>query len=283
MILINRKISPAIFACVTGYRVTIQIAVFFFLLVLPGCISFRKITNIPAGIHRDSISGNYWSADYSRRGGLNYIVTLPGKYFETNGSYPLILFLHSFAERGRDLRLLIKNDEHGDDRLGVKALKESQFQFITVSPLCPAHEGWPFLDRRLNLMLKDAVKKYRINTLRTYLTGVSMGGMGTWSLAMDHPHWFAAIAPVSGAIIFPMTRLKPHALRNIPVWAFHDSKDSTISIGYEEGKAERLKKAGVNIRYTITETGRHDIWKDIYSGGEIFKWFLQNEKVKKIK
>jgi predicted peptidase len=280
MILITLKMCHVNFACRRGCKVIRLVAGLILLSVLPGCMTFKKITAIPAARQSYTITGNYWSADYSRRGGLNYIVTFPRKYFETNESYPLILFLHSFAERGRDLKLLIKNDEHGDDRLGVKALKESQFQFITISPLCPAHEGWPFLDRRLNLMLKDALKKYRINTSRIYLTGISMGGMGTWSLAMDHPHWFAAIAPVSGAIIFPMTRLKPHALRNIPVWAFHDKNDSTISIRYEQGKAERLKKAGVNIKYTVTDSGGHEIWKDIYSKPDIFNWFLGIEKRK---
>lgn len=280
MILITLKMCHVNIACRRGCKVISLVAGLILLSIIPGCTTFKKISGIPAGRQSDTTTGNYWSADYSRRGGLNYIVTFPRNYFETNESYPLILFLHSFAERGRDLKLLIKNDEHGDDRLGVKALNESQFQFITISPLCPAHEGWPFLDRRLNLMLKDAVKKYRINTSRIYLTGISMGGMGTWSLAMDHPHWFAAIAPVSGAIIFPMTRLKPHALRNIPVWAFHDKKDSTISIHYEQGKAERLKKAGVNIKYTVTDNGGHEIWKDIYSKPDIFNWFLGIEKGK---
>jgi predicted peptidase len=280
MIIITRKICSATNACGSAYKEIFLIAGFIFLFVFQGCITFKKITGLPEGRQIDSISGNSWSADYSRRGGLNYIVTFPGQYFNSNESFPLILFLHSFAERGRDLKILIKDDSGGADRLAVKALKERQFPFITISPLCPEHEGWPFLDRRLNLMLKDAIRKYRINTSKIYLTGISMGGMGTWSLAMDHPHWFAAIAPVSGAIIFPMTRLKPGALKDIPVWAFHDRKDSTIAIGYEQGKVERLKKAGVDIKYTISDTGRHDIWKDIYSRGDVFKWFLGTEKKK---
>jgi predicted peptidase len=283
MILITRKIRPAIFEPALHNLENLMITGLIFLLFLPGCISFRKIQGLPEDRQVDSISGNYWLADYSRRGGLNYIVTFPGRYFETNDSFPLILFLHSFAERSRDLKILIRNDEGGDDRLAVKALRETQFPFITVSPLCPDHEGWPFLDRRLNLLMKDAVKKYRINTSKIYLTGISMGGMGSWSLAMDHPRWFAAVAPVSGAIIFPMTIMKPGALKDIPVWAFHDKNDPTIAIKYEQGKVDRLEKAGVNIRYTITDTGRHDIWKNIYSNSDLFKWFLENEKMKKSK
>ncbi len=265
-------------------RIALKVVKLLFYVVLlsliPGCLTFKKISDVPGGRQTDSITGNYWSADYSRRGGLNYIVTLPGQYLDTNEPFPLILFLHSQAERGRDITMLIKNDNGGADRLAVKALKEVHFPFITISPLCPKLEGWPFLDRRLNLLLKDVVKKYRVNISKIYITGVSMGGMGTWSMAMGHPHWFAAIAPISGAIIYPMTRLKPKALKDIPVWAFHDRKDSTISIKYEEAKVIRLKKEGVNVKYTISETGRHDIWKDIYAGQDIFNWFLGIEKRK---
>jgi predicted peptidase len=252
----------------------------FLLLLIPGCSTFTKISDEPAGIQTDPVTGNYWLADYSARGGLNYIVTLPNQYFDSNEHFPVILFLHSSAERGRNIRLLAKNDAGGNDRLAVKALSEKQFQFITISPLCPKSEGWPFLNRRLNLLLKDVTTKYRTDESRIYLTGISMGGMGVWSLAMDHPRWFAAIAPISGAIIFPMTTLKPKALRNIPVWAFHDKKDSTIAFRYEEEKVARLIKSGVNVKYTVSETGRHDIWKDIYTHQDIFNWFLGIEKKK---
>jgi predicted peptidase len=273
------KIRTIIFTDVIIQKAIHFITGVLMLTLISGCISFKKIANMPVGPQVDSATGNFWSAGYSGRSGLNYIVTFPLHYFDSNESYPLILFLHSYAERG-DLNLLVKNDNGANDRLSLIALKNKQFPFITISPLCPQNEGWPFLDRRLNLLLKDVTKKYRINASKIYLTGVSMGGMGVWSLAMGHPHWFAAIAPISGAIIFPMTIMKPGAIRNIPVWAFHDKKDSTIAIKYEQGKVARLVKAGVNVKYTISDTGRHDIWKDIYTRKDIFDWFLGIEKRK---
>lgn len=245
-----------------------------------GCISLRKINDMPVGKHTDSITGNYWYAEYSKRSRLNYIVTFPKQYEETNTKFPFILFLHSQAERGTDINLLVKK-ENGDC-LAALALKDKQFSFITVSPLCPKNYGWPFLNRRLNLLLKDVTKKYRISTSKIYLTGVSMGGMGVWSLAMYHPKWFAAIAPISGIIIFPMTIMRPGAVKNIPIWAFHDRFDSTLSIKYEESKIMRVIKAGGNVKYTISETGKHEIWKEIYAKPDIFNWFLGIEK-KKIK
>jgi len=190
----------------------------------------------------------------------------------TGEAFPLILFLHSQAERGTDINLLVKEDNK--DIISPLALKDEQFPFITISPLCPKNYGWPFLDRRLNLLLKDVTRKYRINTSKIYLTGVSMGAMGVWSLAMDHPHWFAAIAPISGIIIFPMTIMKPRTLKNIPIWAFHDRFDTTLSIKYEEGKVKRVIKAGGNVKYTISETGNHEIWKEIYAKPDIYNWFL---------
>jgi len=248
------------------------------ILISHSCISFKKITDMPSGKHTDSISGNYWYADYSARSRLNYIATFPQKYEKTNDSYPLILFLHSQAERGTNISLLVNYENR--DCLSPLALKDKQFPFITISPLCPKNIGWPFINRRLNLLLKDVTKKYRINTSKIYLTGVSMGGMGVWSLAMDHPKWFAAIAPISGCIIFPMTIMKPRALRNIHVWAFHDRFDTTLPIKFEEGKVKRVIKAGGNVKYSISETGNHEIWREIYAKPDIFNWFLGIEKKK---
>ena len=242
------------------------------MLASHSCISFKKIAGMPAGKQIDSKTGNYWYAEYSQRSRLNYIVTFPKRYEVTGEAFPLILFLHSQAERGTNIDLLVKEDNR--DIISPLALKDEQFPFITISPLCPKNYGWPFLDRRLNLLLKDVTRKYRINTSKIYLTGVSMGAMGVWSLAMDHPHWFAAIAPISGIIIFPMTIMKPRTLKNIPIWAFHDRFDTTLSIKYEEGKVKRVIKAGGNVKYTISETGNHEIWKEIYAKPDIYNWFL---------
>jgi predicted peptidase len=249
-----------------------------FILASHSCIGFKKITSMPAGKQTDTKTGNYWYAEYSKKSRLNYIVTFPERYEETSETFPLILFLHSQAERGADISLLVKDDNM--DVLSPLALKDKQFPFITISPLCPKNYGWPFLNRRLNLLLKDATKKYRINTSKIYLTGVSMGAMGVWSMAMDHPHWFAAIAPISGIILFPMTIMKPKAVKNIPIWAFHDRFDTTLAIKYEEDKVKRVIKADGNVTYTISETGNHEIWKELYAKPDIFNWFLGIEKGK---
>jgi predicted peptidase len=248
------------------------------IFIIHGCISFKRIAGMPVGKQTDSITGNYWYAEYSKRSRLNYIVTFPKQYEETNENFPFILFLHSQAERGTDINLLVKKDNR--DCLAPLALKDKQFSFITISPLCPKNFGWPFIDRRLNLLLKDVTRKYRINNSKIYLTGVSMGGMGVWSLAMDHPRWFAAIAPISGCIIFPLTRMKPRAVKNIPIWAFHDRFDTTLPIKLEESKIMRVIKAGGNVKYTISETGNHEIWKEIYAKPDIFNWFLGIERKK---
>jgi predicted peptidase len=249
-----------------------------FMIIIHGCISFKKIPNMPAGKQTDSTTGNYWYAEYSKKSRLNYIATFPKQYEENNGTFPLIFFLHSQAERGTDISLLVKRENL--DCLAPLALKDKQFPFITISPLCPENIGWPFIDRRLNLLLKDVTKKYRVNSSKIYLTGVSMGGMGVWSLAMDHPRWFAAVAPISGVIIFPMTIMRPKALKNIPIWAFHDRFDTTLPIKFEEGKITRVIKAGGNVKYTVSETGNHEIWKEIYTKPDIFNWFLGIEKKK---
>ncbi|HNX66861.1 MAG TPA: hypothetical protein PKH02_08260 [Bacteroidales bacterium] len=248
--------------------------------LVTGCLGFREAAGRPEGNHADSLTGNYWRAGYSGKSRLNYVVTFPHDYDTDSSSYPLILFLHSQAERGDDINLLIDNESRGSDLLTPVALKDKDFPFITISPLCPKHWGWPVIDWRLNRLLREVTKKYRINTSKIYLTGVSMGGMGTWSLAMGYPHWFAAIAPISGGIMFPMTVMKPRSIKNIPVWAFHDRYDTTIPIRFEENKVNRLIHAGGNVKYTVTETGRHEIWTDIFDKPDLFNWFLEYEKGK---
>lgn len=248
--------------------------------LLTGCAGFRKAADLPEDPHNYKLTGNTWYAGYSERSRLNYIVTLPSDYDTGSKKYPLILFLHSQAERGSNVTLLIDNQSGGSDLIAPLALKDKNFPFITISPLCPAHYGWPVLNQRVNRLLKDVTVKYRTDLSRIYITGVSMGGMGTWSVAMKHPHWFAAMAPISGGTMFPMTVMRPKRIKNIPVWAFHDRYDKTIPIKFEEKDIERLKKAGGNVRYTVTETGRHEIWTDIYNKPDIFNWLLENEKKK---
>jgi len=142
------------------------------------CASFKK-TELPTGYQINTITGNYWIAAFSEISGLNYIITFPKDYeTDTKEKYPLIIFLHSTAEIGDDINLVMQNPAGEGNGLAPYALKKDNFRYITISPLCPSKAYWPLLNNRLNLLVKDVTQKFYIDNKRIYLTGVSMGGMG---------------------------------------------------------------------------------------------------------
>ena len=126
-----------------------------------------------------------------RRTSLNYLLWLPADYKKDKSkTFPVMIFLHGSGERGENLDLVKKN--------GPPSFVENRpdFPFILVSPQCPEGTWWEIED--LQAMLEKILDKYRIDRSRIYLTGLSMGGFGTWSWACKYPDQFAAIAPVCG-------------------------------------------------------------------------------------
>ena len=124
---------------------------------------------------------------------MEYLLFLPESYAQsTNQKFPLILFLHGAGERGRDLDSV--------KRHGIPKIVETNpdFPFIAVSPQCPEDSWWTSELHTINGLIEEVVEKYQVDTSRIYLTGLSMGGFGTWSLASMYPERFAAIAPVCG-------------------------------------------------------------------------------------
>src|SRR5436190_19877428 len=121
---------------------------------------------------------------------LNYLLFLPRGYEPSGKRWPLILFLHGAGERGSDIQ---KVATHGPPK---KVKNDPDFPFIVVSPQCPEREHWS--NDSLLLLLEEVLNKYSVDTNRVYLTGLSMGGYGTWSLALAYPEKFAAIVPICG-------------------------------------------------------------------------------------
>jgi pimeloyl-ACP methyl ester carboxylesterase len=130
-----------------------------------------------------------FQARLTRTVSLNYLLYLPGDYQASGAKHwPMILFLHGAGERGADLDLVAK---HGPPKL---VAQKQEFPFVIVSPQCPAGQRWD--DEALVALLDHVLAKYKVDTTRIYLTGLSMGGYGTWSLAVNHPERFAAAAPI---------------------------------------------------------------------------------------
>ena len=179
----------------------------------------------------------------------------------------MIIFLHGSGERGNDLEKV--------KTWGPPAIveKNPDFPFILLSPQCPDGEWWN--SYLLKMMIDDVLSKYNVDKTRVYLTGLSMGGFGTWDLAIAFPDYFAAIAPVCGG---GNTQLIER-LKDIPTWVFHGAKDLAVFEEQSARMVDALKKVGGNVKYTVLPEGGHgDAWKFAYSESNLFDWFLQHHK-----
>jgi predicted peptidase len=198
---------------------------------------------------------------------LNYLIYLPKDYEDKSSKekWPVIFFLHGSGERGTDLDSVKKN--------GLPMLVEkTDYPFIVVSPQCPEGERWdPYA---LNSLYKEILKKYRADKNRVYLTGLSMGGYGTWAWAIESPDKFAAIAPVCGGGDPMMTSI----IKNVPVWAFHGLKDNVVLPSESIEMIDALKKSGANPKLTLYPDASHDSWTLTYNNPELYEWFLQHRK-----
>ncbi len=194
----------------------------------------------------------------------DYLLFLPRDYGRERGSkrWPLILFLHGAGERGENLELVKKH--------GLAKIVETRpdFPCIVVSPQCP-EDGW-WSSEVLAALLDEVEKKHRVDERRICVTGLSMGGFGTWQLAIDYPHRFAAIAPICGG---GNTLLVPR-IAHLPIWTFHGAKDRVVPIEYSRAMVRSLRQHGAKPKFTIYPDAVHDSWTRTYENPRLYKWLL---------
>jgi predicted peptidase len=196
---------------------------------------------------------------------LGYLLFLPEGYGKTDQAWPLLLFLHGAGESGTDLaRVKI----HGPPKL-VETKKD--FPFIVVSPQSPGR-GWNA--ETLTALLDEVVAKHKVDPNRIYVTGLSMGGFGTWTLAAATPERFAAIVPICGG----GNPADAKRLKDLPIWVFHGAKDRTVPLERSEVMVNALKAAGSNVKFTVYPEAGHDSWTETYNNPELYKWLLQQRR-----
>ena len=202
---------------------------------------------------------------------LKYLFSLPKDYSNAKKTtWPLILFLHGMGERGDDLELV---KIHGIPKI-VKT--QEDFPFIAISPQCPIEYVWADkkMLRALESLVLKIIKNYRIDKTRVYVTGLSMGGYGTWALATRRPDLFAAAVPICGGGD-PAT---VNVLKNLPIWVFHGGLDKVVLAEESEKMVRALEKAGGKIRYTLYPQAYHDSWTETYDNSALYDWMLSNRK-----
>lgn len=196
---------------------------------------------------------------------LSYLLYLPRDY-EKQDKWPLLLFLHGSGERGDDIERV---KVHGPPRL-IAAGKE--FPLIVVSPQCPELRTWHPLE--LKALLDDLVQRYKVDQDRIYLTGLSMGGSGTWMLAMNFPERFAAIAPICG-------RGDPDGAKRIahlPIRVFHGAKDEAVPLEYSQKMVDALQKIDADVQLTVYPEAEHDSWTETYDNPGFYEWLLEHKR-----
>lgn len=201
-------------------------------------------------------------------GTLDYLLFVPNPS-KGNQKPPLILFLHGAGERGNGNLPLVK--KHGPPK---NVESNPDFPFVVISPQCPTGKWWT--DDNLQTMLLELIDKIeteqQTDSSRVYLTGLSMGGFGSWKLAAAHPERFAAIVPICGG----GEPADAKSLAKLPIWVFHGAKDTAVPLKRSEEMVEAVKEAGGNIEFTVYPEAGHDSWTETYNNPKLYDWLMKH-------
>ncbi len=197
---------------------------------------------------------------------LQYIIRYPDGYVEGE-KYPVLIYLHGAGGRGRDIQVI------KDHPVFSITAQHEKFPFICVAPQCYANSWFDIFEKLQDFALyiynSDFCDKRRV-----YLMGASMGGYGTWQLAMSRPELFAAIVPICGGGMY----WNAPRLKNVPVWAFHGACDPAVLPRESEIMVHRVKMGGGTAKLTLYEGGGHNAWTETFQNKEVFEWLLSNVK-----
>jgi predicted peptidase len=205
-----------------------------------------------------------------------YVVFVPHDY-DGKKEYPIILFLHGAGETKGGKKMPVE--------VGIgPAIKkrEKDFPFIVVIPQAEAAKskvgGRWYADaqdgKRALAMLDEVMKEYKVDAKRQYLTGLSMGGFGTWHIAFRHADRWAAVAPICGGGD-PKAAEK---LKDLPIWCFHGADDNVVRADLSRTMIDAIKKAGGEPKYTEYPGVGHNSWDKAYGTDELYTWLLEQKK-----
>ena len=219
--------------------------------------------------------------------GQHYMVWLPQEYAtDQDKTWPVIVALHGRGEWGDSLELV-------RTRGLAQYLNEGHtVPAIVVVPQTPQEQLWHPLF--VDAVMKDAASRYRFDNSRIYLTGLSMGGIGSWSTAVAYPHRFAAMAPIAACLLndIYMDRMGDQLaepalfmpflqrIRHLPTWVFHGDRDSIVPTALGQRSVALLKQAGGEPKTTIFPMTDHDSWSATYFDTPAFyDWLFQQRNV----
>jgi predicted peptidase len=238
--------------------------------IILAALTLLTAVPLPAGEKAEHgfLNKVYKSAD----GDFKYVVYVPEEY-KGDTAYPVILFLHGAGERGTDG---LKQASVGLGKaIRDKIKKKEAFPFIAVFPQSVKSWTAGAPDAKHALAILDEVEKtFKTDKSQVYLTGLSLGGFGTWSIAAAHPDRWAAIVPVCGGGN-PKTVEK---IKDIPCWCFHGDADTAVRVKRSREMIEALKSAGASPRYDEYPGVGHNSWDNAYGTAELYTWMLKQKR-----
>lgn len=210
------------------------------------------------------ISNETFSQTPNYKVNLEYLAYTPQNWDKSKKT-PLLIFLHGAGERGDDLALV---GRHGPFKYAAQG---KDYPFVMVAPQCKNDKYWGNYLESLNVFLDEIIEKYNIDTDRIYLTGLSMGGTGTWHWLMANPERFAAAAPVCGTgICWYACRIAQK-----PIWVFHGTADTVVPFDESQRMIDFLERSGGAPILTPLEGIGHNAWDYAYTD-ELTNWFLKH-------
>ena len=245
----------------------------FVALLLIGCTQMEKSKMASDLAQPGEQQSQTFEKTITKTLGCRYLLFLPEGYGQQQKRWPLMLFLHGAGERGDDFE---KVKTHGPPKI-VQTRKD--FPFIVVSPQCPEGDWWTKKTEVLINLLDEIITRYDVDTERVYLTGLSMGGYGSWALASEYPDRFAAVVPICGGGNRTMSLM----LKDVPIWAFHGAKDSVVPVEESKEIVDAINARGGNAKLTIYPDANHDSWTETYNNQELYDWLLEHRRVGKEK
>ncbi len=226
-------------------------------------------------------------------GKLNYRFLAPAavKDGEKQQKFPLVIFLHGAGERGDDNTAQLV---HGVKRLAQDDFLK-QYPCYVIAPQCPTDQLWaskpwtdpnpalaaePSAPTKLLMELMDGMEQdMPIDTQREYVTGLSMGGYGTWEMAQRQPQRFAAIVPICGGA----DNTNMAGIKDLPIWIFHGDQDGAVPVERSRDAVAALKALGAKPIYTEYPGVGHDSWNPAYADLKLYEWLFAQKNAKPVK
>lgn len=285
----TRPRSPAEYARRSHIPLNFPMPLFRLMVLLMSVLIASTACSSPAPeSHGQFVARDVRVGEHSYR----YQVFVPARHGKGSGPLPAILFLHGSGERGSDNQAQVKVGlpahvrQHRDD-----------FSALVVIPQAPENAEWTQEGGPIALAALDAaMKEFNGDPARVYLTGLSMGGYGSYELALQQPRRFAAVVPVCGGLTVDWTDERPqmqahsvanaadpfaeaaNRLKGTPVWIFHGAKDDLVPPDQSRKMYAALKAAGGDVRYTEFPDANHNAWDPAYSMPELWRWLFEKHR-----